>query len=275
MTRTLVVCADDFAYSPAICDAIVDLAQRGRISAISCMTNMPLWRQQAARLRPLIGRVDIGVHLTLIEETPLTAMPRTARAGRMPSLGAAIRDSYLGRLALDDFAGEIAAQCDAFVAALGVPPSHLDGHRHTHVLPGLRGLVIQAAARFAPRPWLRNVAEPVGRVLARGIDIPKTLVITTLGSALPSAARAAGIPISGGFSGAYSLSPDEDFPALFACFIEGTTDRHVVMCHPGGADSAPLAATRAKEYAFLASDAYPALLAKHDVQIGRLNPHVP
>ena len=270
MTTQLVVCADDFAYSPAICDAIVDLAERGRISAISCMTNMPLWRAQAARLRPLIGRIDIGIHLTLIEEAPLTAMPRTVRAGRMPSLGAVIRDSYLGRLALDEFAAEIAAQCEAFVGALGVPPSHLDGHRHTHVLPGLRDLVIEAAARFAPYPWLRNVAEPVGRVFARGVEIPKTLVITTLGGALPHAARAAGVPVSGGFSGAYSLSPNENFPTLFARFIEGAADQHVVMCHPGGLDDAPLAATRAKEYAFLAGDAYPALLAKRDFQIGRL-----
>ncbi len=270
MTRSIVVCADDFAYSPAICDAIVDLAERGRISAISCMTNMPLWREQAARLRPLIGRVDIGLHLTLIEDAPLTAMPRTIRGGKMPSLGALIRDSYLRRLALDEFAGEIAAQCDAFVSALGVPPSHLDGHRHTHVLPGLRDLTIQAAARFAPRPWLRNVAEPVGKVLARGIDIPKTLIITTLGGALPDAAEAAGVPVSGGFSGAYSLSPDEDFPALFARFIAGAADRHVVMCHPGGLDDAPLAKTRAKEYAFLASDDYPTLLAGQDVRLVRL-----
>jgi predicted glycoside hydrolase/deacetylase ChbG (UPF0249 family) len=270
VTRSLVVCADDFAYSPAICDAIVDLAGRGRISAISCMTNMPLWHDQAQRLRPLIGRVDIGVHLTLIEEAPLTAMPRTVHAGRMPSLIAAIRGSYLGSLALDEFAGEVAAQCDAFVSALGIPPSHLDGHRHAHVLPGLRDLVLQAAAQYAPRPWIRNVAEPVGRVLVRGIDVPKSLIITALGAAMPRAARAAGISINGGFSGAYSLSPDEDFPGLFDRFLDGAGDRHVVMCHPGGADGTPLAATRAKEYAFLASDAFPAMLAKHGMRISGL-----
>jgi hypothetical protein len=89
---------------------------------------------------------------------------------------------------------------------------------------------------------------------------------------LPRIAEARGVPISGGFSGIYSLKPDEKYPALFARFIAGVENNHVVMCHPGGTDDAVLKLTRAREYAFLAGDEFPALLAQHDLRVGRLAP---
>jgi predicted glycoside hydrolase/deacetylase ChbG (UPF0249 family) len=270
VTQALVVCADDFAYSESICDAIVDLASRGRISAISCMVTSPLWRTQAARLKPLRGTVDIGLHLVLIEEAPLTSMPHTAPDGVLPALGGLMADSYGRKLALDEIQGEIAAQVAAFVAATGFAPAHIDGHRHTHVFPGIRRLVLGAAAALSPRPWVRNIAEPMGPVIARRVAVAKTLLLSALGSGLRGAARDVGVPTNAGFSGVYSLAPEENYPALFARFVEGAGAGHVIMCHPGAADATPLGATRAKEYAYLSGDEYPALLRHHGFHVGRL-----
>jgi predicted glycoside hydrolase/deacetylase ChbG (UPF0249 family) len=271
VTRPLVVCADDYAYSPAICDAIVDLAQRGRISAVSCMTTSPLWPEQAQRLRPLRGGIDIGLHLVLIEEKPLTAMPHTAPDGRLPSLTALMARAFAGRLARDEIAAEIDAQCRAFVDALGMPPVHLDGHRHTHVLPGIRELVLAAAARVAPRAYVRAIAEPVVRTLKRGVALPKTLFLSALGAGMDSAAARHGVPVNDGFSGIYSLAPTADVPALFARFAATAGPRPLLMCHPGGDDGTALGATRAKEYAYLRSDAFPVLLAAHGLHVGRFD----
>ena len=269
MTRPLVVCADDFGYSESVCDAIVDLANRGRISAISCMVTSPLWRTQVARLIPLRDRVDIGLHLVLIEEAPLTKMPHTAPNGQLPSLGSLMADSYGRKLALDEIQAEIAAQCDAFVAATGFAPAHIVGHRHTHVFPGIRRLVLGAAAAFAPRPWVRNIAEPVTHVIARRVAVAKTLLLSALGSGLRSQARDVGVPTNASFSGVYSLAPEENYPALFARFVEGAGDGHVIMCHPGAADATPLGAMRAKEYAYLGSVEFPALLQLYGFHVGK------
>ncbi len=270
MTRPLVICADDYAYSPSVCDAIIDLAVQGRISAISCMTTSRLWREQALRLIPLRGRVDIGLHLTLIEEVPLTLMPRNAPDGRMPSLATVMARSYAGTLVMEEFDAEIRAQCDAFVQALGFPPDHIDGHRHTHVLPGLRRLVLEEAARLAPRPWVRNIAEPVGRVIGRGVAVPKALLLSALGAGLKADATATGLRTNDGFSGVYSLAPNEDVAGLFARFVAETGPCPMIMCHPGKADETPLGATRAKEYDVLSGDVFPALLTQHGLHIGRL-----
>ena len=270
MTLPLVVCADDFAYSESVCDAIVDLASRGRISAISCMATSPLWRTQAQRLLALRDKVDIGLHLVLIEDAPLTKMPHSAPNGLLPSLGRLMADSYGGKLALDEIQTEIAAQCEAFVSATGFAPAHIDGHRHTHVFPGIRRLVLGAAAKLAPRPWVRNIAEPITHIVVRRVAVAKTVLLSALGSGLAGQARDAGVPTNAGFSGVYSLAPEENYAALFARFVQGAGAGHVIMCHPGAADATPLGATRAKEYAYLAGDEYPALLQRQGFHVGTL-----
>ena len=100
MTRAVVLCADDYALSPGISRAIVQLAEQGRLSAISCMTGSAHWSEHADWLRPLIGKVDIGLHLTLVDEVPLTAMPHTAPNGKLPSIGALMVRTYLGQVRL-------------------------------------------------------------------------------------------------------------------------------------------------------------------------------
>lgn len=270
MTLPIVVCADDYGCSSSVCDAILDLAANGRISAISCMTASPLWPEQARRLASLQNHADIGVHLTLVDDAPLTKMPLTAPHGRLPGLAALITGSYRGALALDEIAAEIRAQCDAFVTALGCPPSYLDGHRHTHVLPGIRDVVLDVVASYRPRPWVRNIAEPMGRIFTRRVAVPKTLVLTALGGPFVRAAAAAGVAMNDGFSGVYALNADADMPALFERFLTVTGRRPLIMCHPGAVqDATPLAATRVNEYAFLRSQAFTALLARRGFHVAR------
>ena len=79
-------------------------------------------------------------------------------------------------------------------------------------------------------------------------------------------AAALGVRTNPAFAGAYEFSDEADFAALFPRFLEDLPDGSVVMCHPGFVDAElrrldPLTTLREKEYAFLASDTFPALLA--------------
>ena len=65
---------------------------------------------------------------------------------------------------------------------------------------------------------------------------------------------------------------DADFAALFAGFLDQLPDGGVVMCHPGFVDAElqrldPLTTLREREYAFLAGDAFPNVLAGHGVAL--------
>ncbi len=97
----LVVCADDFGLTSEISRSIVALAGQGKLNAITCMAVCPGWETDAPLLRILPRSVQIGLHVTLTDEVPLTAMPvlawdghiaaeqraRAARPGPAPAAG--------------------------------------------------------------------------------------------------------------------------------------------------------------------------------------------
>jgi predicted glycoside hydrolase/deacetylase ChbG (UPF0249 family) len=251
------ICADDYALTPPVSAAILDLAERGRISAVSCMTASPLWPELGPALKAVADKVDVGLHLTLVDETPLTAMARLAPGGRLPSIGRLIAKSYLRLLPLEEVAAEIEAQTAAFIAVMGRPPAHIDGHLHVHVLPGIGEIVLAAASRMTPRPWLRTTTDRA--VFSRPAGF-KAAVLNALGRAFTHESQARGFVTNDGFSGFYDFARG-DYAADFPAFLRQMGPRPLILCHPGAAgDSVAWAEARAREYDFLRSDAFAALL---------------
>jgi len=267
--RPLVVCADDYAHTTPISRAILDLAGEGRISALSCMTASPLWAEHGRWLADVKDKADIGLHLTLVDEAPLTKMPKTAPSGRLPDITTLIGRSYLGQLDMAEIEGELLAQIDAFQQVTGHAPQHIDGHLHTHVLPGIRDVVLKHARVMTPQPWLRNVSDSLSAIVRRSIAVPKAVFLATLGHGLSRAADK--VAMNDSFSGLYGFSPAErNYPALFAHFLENISNRHLILCHPGqDGDSAAHAQARAGEYAFFKGAAFPDMLAKRGWRVGR------
>lgn len=253
----MAICADDYALTPRVSAAILDLARRGRISAISCMSASPLWPELGPALTSVADNVDIGLHLTLVDETPLTHMPRLAPAGQLPAIGQLIAKSYLRLVPLDEIAREIEAQVAAFIAVMGRPPAHIDGHLHTHVLPGIREIVLDAAARLTPQPWLRTTTDRAVFTRPSGF---KAAVLNALGRAFTREARARGFRTNDGFSGFYDFAGG-DYAAAFPAFLKNMGTRPLILCHPGAAgDTVAWADARAREYDFLKSQALEGLL---------------
>ena len=62
------VCIDDVGLHLGVTEAALVLCEAGRVSALSCMSEAPSWRDAAAMLVPALrGKVDFGLHLTFTE----------------------------------------------------------------------------------------------------------------------------------------------------------------------------------------------------------------
>ncbi len=244
--RRLILCSDDFAFSRAVSATIAGLAQDGKLNAISCMAVMPGWSDDSALLHDLPPHVEIGLHLTLTEERPLTAMPGFAPDGILPTINEVTRRASRGGVPLDEIAREVTAQFDAFIAAMGRPPAFVDGHQHSHVLPGIRGIVLAETARRAPGAWLRDCTDRLSAMLARPF----------LGKAIGSAyhsrgfrrdAAKLGLATNDSFAGHYDFA--HDYAAILPRMLRKPGRRHLVMCHPGAGERPgdTIAAARPRE----------------------------
>lgn len=276
LTR-IVVCADDYAFTPGVSRAIRELIAARRISATSVMTGSEFWPAEAAALKAVAGDADIGLHVTLTDQVPIGAMPAFASDGRFPPLATVFRNGLMRRLPLAEIEDEIERQVEAFISHYGAPPAHIDGHHHMHQLPGVRDIVVRIAARLGKgRTWVRSCAEPPGAIVRRGVGTAKALIIGALGPAIERRARAAGVPVNRGFSGAYDFAGETRSTAdLFRLFVTGLSANGLVMCHPGYVDDTlvgrdPMTGAREQEHAYLMSDAWPALLAEHRLHVGPL-----
>ncbi len=250
MERRLVLCADDFGFSPAVSRVIADLAGAGRINATGCMATMPGWPSDAAMLRDLPARVRTGVHLTLTLEAPLTRMPRLAPAGMLPGIDELRR--HASALPLSEIAAEVSAQLDRFAQVMGRAPDFVDAHQHAHVLPGIRDVVLDAVAAQAPGAWVRDCVDRASAIAARPWR-GKAAASAWRSRGLARAAATRGLTVNRGFAGHYGFAGD--YRAIFPRFLTAPGDVHLVMCHPGAGERSgdAIAAARADEAAALAT----------------------
>ena len=266
MTRRLALCADDFGGTLPHSEAIAGLAQRGRLVAISCLTNGPHWRAAAPLLGPLGARVERGLHFNLTEGAPLS--PELAKEWpRLPTLPRLIARAHLRALPGAALQAEFDAQIDAFAAATGAAPAFVDGHQHVHHLPGIRTVVLDALARYPAQVAVRNT----GHLLGPGFDFKRMLIEQTGGRALLRLLRERGIAHNPTLTGVYDFA-QTDYRALMRRWLREVPDEGALLfCHPGSprgdALADPIAAARAREAAYLDSDEFEADLRRADVTL--------
>ncbi len=266
--RRIVVCADDYALAPGVSKAIRALVEQGRINATSVMTVVPGFATEAAVLAMTVSpfRFETGLHVTLTGPfRPLAAAPLAGADGNFPPLAKFLNP--LARFRIDRRAveAEVGAQMRAFTDAFGRSPDFVDGHQHVQLLPGVREGFLTAVARFAPKAWVRQCGPANWRALICADN--KTRFIAALSYGFRNQAARAGLRFNPAFAGAYDFGADENFAALFARFLGGLSAGGLVMCHPGFVDAElkardPLTDRREAEYAFLAGNEFPQILAR-------------
>lgn len=258
----LILCADDFAFSPDTSHVIAELAADRRLTATGCMAVRPGWTKDARLLDDAPDTLEVGLHLVLTLETPVTSAPTLAPGGTLPAIDDLQRGAARGALPLAEIAAEVAAQFDRFEAARGNPPAFVDGHQHAHALKGIREIVLDETARRAPDAWVRTCTDRLPSLLARPFR-GKAIGSAFHSRGLRAAAAARGLACNRGFAGHYDFA--SDYAAIFPAFLRAPGARHLVMCHPGtdGRAGDAIAGARAREAAALRTLPIAAMAAAH------------
>ncbi|WP_333824879.1 ChbG/HpnK family deacetylase [Pinisolibacter sp.] len=276
--RPLVLCADDFGLGAEIDEAILALIEAERLTATGCMVAGAQFEADAPRLAALSDRADIGLHFALTELSPLGPMPAFAPDGRPQELGSVLARALTGRLVYAEIAAEIGRQIDRFREVFGRSPDFVDGHQHVHVLPTVRKALFAAfdEGRLDRRTtWVRDCHEPALAIVRRGIEVPKTLLVSVLSGGMARAAARRGVTVNDGFRGVTAFAADGSFGANFRSFLEGEGRRPLIMCHPaepgaGGAPGDAIAAARHDEWTYFSGDTFPADLAAAGLRLVRM-----
>lgn len=258
----IVVCADDYGVSHGVCDAVDTLIGERRISATSAMTLFPEWRQRAADLKAIAAAngASVGLHLTLTDHEPLARLPQLAPKGVLPGLTTILRAAKLRRLPVAEVEAEIKAQFDAFEDAFDGPPAFVDGHQHVHAFPVVRWVLMAEVTRRYDRACaMRVIAEPLARIVRRGVDPVKAMILSNIGMRHAAMCRRAGLTCNDSFRGAYNF--EVPYGRLFRRFLDdagGHPALPLIFCHPGHADAilrarSTLVEARTREFAYLSS----------------------
>ena len=272
------LCADDYALTPGVSEGILACLEAGRITATSVMTTRPHWRAAAPALRAHRGRADIGLHVDLTLGPPLGKMPKLAPDRRFEPLSRLVLQALGGRIDPREVRAELGRQLDAFAAEFGRPPDYVDGHQHVHLLPGIRGAVLDelSARGLAGKIWLRGSADGTLSILTRKIEARKALIVAGLGAGFATAARSRGFVLNRGFAGFSAFDPARPYVVDFASYLRAPGPAHLVMCHPGRSDESlarldPATASRDAELAFLLSDEFTDLLGRRGARLARMS----
>jgi chitin disaccharide deacetylase len=216
--RRLVVNADDFGFTRDVNQGIVEAHCQGILTATTLMASGAGF-DDAVRLARENPTLDIGVHLVLVGEPPFPAT--------VAQLCGAVA---LGSIRIYD---ELQAQVRRILDA-GLEPTHLDTHKHTHLLPPVLDAVAQLSEEYKI-PWVRRPFDLPLTPASPGVTWAKRATSKSLGIVRGRFTRVlarhgcrstdnfAGFQITGRYTA-------EDLARLIRALPDGSTE---FMCHPG------------------------------------------
>lgn len=260
MSKAIILCADDYAQNADISAGILSLIRQQRLNAVSCLVNVPAWRELQQELTSVQDSTSIGLHFNLTLGSALSPAWQARYGARFSGLGALLKRCYSGQMARQVVEAEIQAQLDAFCEARGALPDFIDGHQHVHQLPVIRDAWLNWYARQQPALFFRNTSNGLTDCLSGWTDFPKRQAIALLGGmTFRRRLRQQSVPANQSFAGIYDFTQAEHYRQYFRRFLAITGDKGLIMCHPGYPSSDhedPLSPYRQHEWQYLQSDAF-------------------
>ena len=248
--KKLIVNADDFGLTDGVNQAIIDGHRNGIITSTTLMANGMAFDSAvaASSTAPALG---VGVHLNLTQGRPVcpaSHIPSIVASGGTfyPSPGILARRILMGQVKLRDIENELRSQIEK-IASAGIRITHLDSHKHIHLLPPVFNLVVKISSEHGIE-CMRCPIEPAWSALGplrskqQGwLPMTKQYVLgralSTLGTCQMKKVARAGLYRPEHFWG-LSQTGFMDTAMLgqiLQAVPDGTSE---LMCHPGYVDAA-------------------------------------
>jgi len=149
--KKLIVNADDFGLTEEINHGIIQAHKKGILTSTSMVATGEAF-DEAVGLALQNPTLDVGVHLTLVEERSIlqrASIPTLINAqGYFRKSGSIFfRDYILNRIDMHEIYLELKAQIQK-IRDSGISVSHIDSHQHIHVLPKVLQVVVELANYF-------------------------------------------------------------------------------------------------------------------------------
>jgi predicted glycoside hydrolase/deacetylase ChbG (UPF0249 family) len=246
--RNLIVNADDLGWTTGVNRGIVEGHREGLITSTSLLANGPAF-SEAASLANSNPELGVGVHLNLSDGAPI-ASPALVK-GLLNDKGTfeGGPESLLLRLARRSVRiDEVELEWDAQIQKIRdarIQLTHLDGHKHVHMLPGL----FEAALRLAKKHGIGAIRvshedSKLRTVLSAGKEQRTSMVLKQgvqarglklLAHDAKELAHRAGIATTDYFCGIAQTGVlmREGVERLLEILPDGYTE---LMCHPGQVD---------------------------------------
>jgi predicted glycoside hydrolase/deacetylase ChbG (UPF0249 family) len=145
----LIVNGDDLGLCEEVNEGIRQAHLHGVLTSASIVANGAAF-DHAIHICRSLPRLDIGVHLTLVEEAPVLESVKSliGFGSKLHRSASTFATRYMtGRIALQDVEHELEAQVRK-VLDQGVKVTHLDGHQHLHMLPKVFKIAVKLARKY-------------------------------------------------------------------------------------------------------------------------------
>jgi predicted glycoside hydrolase/deacetylase ChbG (UPF0249 family) len=198
--KQLIVTADDVGLDRGMTAGAIEAHRNGIVTACSIVANGREFEDAVARLRDCPS-LEVGVHLTLVEERSLTTgepMPKNWMRFLLTRFG--------------DVEGELRLQIERVLVS-GLRITHLNGHQHLHQWPRVAKIVRRLADEYRIG-YVRTVNDRGGR--HRGVAM---MILNRLGD---QKRNTIGVAEAGHLT-------SERILELLDC-VEGVTE---LVAHPG------------------------------------------
>lgn len=283
--KNLIVNADDLGWTEGVNRGILDAFHGGIVTSTSLLANGAAFANgiKVAKSAP---RLAVGVHLNLSDGEPVADRESVTSLLDDDRQFADGPESLLWKrtrrgLILDEVEEEWDAQIQK-VRDAGIRPTHLDGHKHVHMLPGLFEIALRLARKHSIEAIRVSLEESslraalasgsqhrAGVVLKQGVQARGLKLLAR--DARKQAARM-GIATADYFCGIAQTGELtlEGLEQLLKGLPEGTTE---LICHPGHADEAlqktatRLQASRQKELEILTDARIRKLVASQGIRL--------
>ena len=246
--RNLIVNADDLGWTQGVNRGIAEAHRNGIVTSTSLLANGCAFEEgvQSALQSPRLG---VGVHLNLSDGKPLAPARQVKSLLDENGNFSGGPETLLFRLTAKSLdAREVELEWNAQiekVRAAGIRPTHLDGHKHVQMLPGLFAVALRLAKKHgieavrvsheasSLRAALNSGGELLGLMLKQGVQARG---LKLLARDARKMAERAGIVAADYFCGIAQTGvlTKKGIQRMLASLPEGTTE---LMCHPGYADA--------------------------------------